>query len=534
MERSMLRCKIHRIECFDQPFIAGHTYRWSKDYYLSILNNPNVSSTFFYSRERWACIIKYISPSEITNTPLQLIPFSSTRITDIYKKFGCLDAEGVLVELVNGDGGSALRVISTREGSIPLYFSCDSAVINMSWDFREIALLKKSLILDFEYLVKSSFEPIYTNRTAFQGVCMITAGSSITLSDTDCKYNYPIATSETVQHRNTNTFDAKEELNYLLTNKISNQLCESPKLAIELSGGLDSSTVAIAARQSFCKTEISTYGIIVSDPLLADSQVNRRNCVSEFIRSQDYSIKITEYLPSYTSSANERYYLNSEAYADAFEHIWNQAALAGHNTLLNGCGGDELFPQFADEDFSLDRLRSITDKAWQSFNTLLSDRLSASGREVLESQFLSCAPTTDADTGTMLAMVRRAPLLLHLNLVPLYPLRDSKIIDFCGRLPFQLRLNKKLLEDSLRSTLKSNCFSNYPKETLMHADEMSLLQDKEALLKNHKRLKIVEIGLVDPASLRRDLEHLNKDTPRFVFDYLLNILSIEKFLEAYL
>lgn len=68
----------------------------------------------------------------------------------------------------------------------------------------------------------------------------------------------------------------------------------------------------------------------------------------------------------------------------------------------------------------------------------------------------------------------------------------------------------------------------------MHADEMSLLQDKEALLKNHKRLKIVEIGLVDPASLRRDLEHLNKDTPRFVFDYLLNILSIERFLEAYL
>ncbi|WP_420234203.1 asparagine synthase-related protein [Pseudomonas sp. ABY48] len=530
----MLKCKIHRIECFDQPFIEGHTYRWSEDYYLSILNNPAISSTLFYSRERWACIINYISPSEKTNTPLKVIPFPSTRITDIYEKFGCLDAEGVLVELVNGNGGSALRVISTREGSIPLYFSCDSAVINMSWDFKEIALFKKSLILDFEYLVKSTFEPTYTNRTAFQGVSMITAGSAVTLSDTGCKYNYPTVASETDQYRHTNLNDAKEHINYLLTKKIFNQLSGSSKLAIELSGGLDSSTVAIAARQCFCKAEICTYGIIVSDPLLADSQINRRNNVIEFISSQDYRIDITEHLPSYTSSANERYYLNAEAYADAFEHIWSQAAMAGHNTLLNGCGGDELFPQFAGEDFSLDRLRSITDKAWQSFNALLSDRLNASGREVLESQFLSCAPATGADTGTMLAMARRAPLLLHLNLVPLYPLRDSKIIDFCERLPFQLRVNKKLFEDSLRSTLKSNCFSDYPKETFMHADEISLLKDKDSLLRTYRKLKIVEIGLIDATPLRRDLEHLNKDSPRFVYDYLLNILSIERFLEAYL
>lgn len=530
----MLKCKIHRIECFDQPFIEGHTYRWSEDYYLSTLNNPHISSTLFYSRERWVCIVKYISLSENTSTPLQVIPFPSARITDIYEKFGRLNTEGALIELVHGNGGSALRVISTREGSIPLYFSCDSTIMNMSWDFKEIALKKKSLILDFEYLVKSTFEPTYTNRTAFQGVTMITAGSSVTLSDTGCKYNYAIAASEARQYHDINSNEAKEQLNYLLTKKISNQLSGTPKLAIELSGGLDSSTVAIAARQCFCKAEISTYGIIVSDPLLANSQIRRRNNVSNFINSHDYRIDITEYLPSYTSPANERYYLNSEAYADAFEHIWSQAAMTGHSALLNGCGGDELFPQFADEDFSLDRLRTITDKAWQSFNALLTDRLSASGREVLESQFLSCAPATEADTGTMLAMARRAPLLLHLNLVPLYPLRDSNIIDFCGRLPFELRLNKKLFEDSLRSTLKRSCFSDYPKETFMHADEMSLLQDKDTLLRTYRKLKIVEIGLIDPSPLRRDLEHLNKNSPRFVYDYLLNILSIERFLEAYL
>lgn len=461
--------------------------------------------------------------------------FKSANINDIYKQFGSLDTEGLLIELVNGNGGSALRVIATQEGSTPIYFSFDKAIINLSWDFKEIALSKKALTLDFEYLVKSTFEPTYTNRTAFQGVSMLTAGSSIIFSDTGCEYKYPSSSpSPETLFTDISLNEAKEEFVALLREKICRQIAGSKKIAIELSGGLDSSTVAMVAADSLSNATISTYGIIISDPLLVNSQKNRRNQIIDFTNSHDYHIQIEDHLPSLASSAYEKYYLNSEGYADAFEHIWHRAAKEEHRSILNGCGGDELFPQFANEDFSLDRLRSIDDETWQSYNTLLTDRLSARAQDVLGSHFLSCAPIATADAGVMLAMARRAPLLLTLNLIPVYPLRDSKIVNFCGQLPIQFRLNKTLLESLLCARLKNNSFSNYPKETFMHADETSLLQQKTSYLTKCENFKVVDIGLIDLKILKQDLERINTHTPRYVFDYLLNILAIERFLEAYL
>lgn len=531
----MLKCKIHRMDCFDQPFIEKHTYQWGKEYHLSILNNPHIISTLFYSRERWVCLIRYISPSERTDEPLKLLPLQPSNINDIYQQFSHLDTEGILIELVNGNGGSALRVIATSEGSTPIYFSFDKATINLSWDFKEIALAKKALTLDFEYLVKSTFEPTYTSRTAFQGVSMLTAGSSIIFSDTGRVYKYPnFSPPAEVLPIDINLDEAKEEFMALLRKKMSHQLEGSKKIALELSGGLDSSTVALGVSDTFSGATINTYGIIISDSLIVESQKQRRNQIINFTNSHDYNIKIEDYLPCLASSAHERYYLNSEAYADAFEHIWSRAANEGHWSILNGCGGDELFPQFTNEDFSSDRLRSIDDKSWQSYNRLLTDRLSARAQDVLGSHFLSCAPTTTVDAGVMLAMARRAPLLLILNLFPLYPLRDSEIINFCSQLPIQHRINKTLFEHLLSTRLKNNSFSNYPKETFMHADETSLLRQKSSYIIKCDNFKVVDIGLIDSKTLKQDLELINRQTPRYVFDYLLNILAIERFLEAYL
>ncbi|MNL26851.1 hypothetical protein D3C87_1484060 [compost metagenome] len=131
-------------------------------------------------------------------------------------------------------------------------------------------------------------------------------------------------------------------------------------------------------------------------------------------------------------------------------------------------------------------------------------------------------------------MARRAPLLLSFNLIPVYPLRDNEIINFCSALPVNLRLNKTLLTHSLNKKTQSSVFTNYPKETFMHADEISLLKQKNALISKCKNFKIVDIDLINKKTLIQDLEQLNTKTPRHIFDYLLNILAIERFLRAYL
>ncbi|MNC59805.1 hypothetical protein D3C75_1096380 [compost metagenome] len=67
----------------------------------------------------------------------------------------------------------------------------------------------------------------------------------------------------------------------------------------------------------------------------------------------------------------------------------------------------------------------------------------------------------------------------------------------------------------------------------MHADEISLLKQKKALISKCKNFKVVDIDLIKK-NLIQDLEQLNTKTPRHIFDYLLNILAIERFLRAYL
>ncbi|MGE8067532.1 asparagine synthase-related protein [Pseudomonas sp. NPDC089569] len=437
--------------------------------------------------------------------------------------------------MVTGQHGNIIRIISSNEGSIPIYFCQNKEIIHFNWDFKEITSTRQSLILDFEYLIKSTFEPTYTNRTAFQGISMLTAGASCTFSDETCNYKFPNTGKPSYQNiQNIECDEAAHIFLNLLKKKINLQLSDPNQIAIELSGGLDSSTVAIASALTHPSSKINTYGVIVSDPLLSESQQNRRNEVIKHIESDDYEIKIMDHLPSLYSPAQDRYYLNSEAYGDAFDSIWSQAAKNGHHTLFNGCGGDELFPQFLDEDFSTDRLRSVSDDSWSLYNQILMSRLTPKVQDILGSYLPLCSPKTNVDTGLMLAMARRAPLLLRFNLIPMYPLRDNKIIEFCNTLPLNLRLNKTLLTNLISNTTHSRLFSNYPKETFMHADETALLAQKKLLLNTCNKFKIIEIGLIDKKNLVRDLESINIKTPRYIFDYLLNILSIERFLKAYL
>ncbi|MNQ51676.1 Asparagine synthase [compost metagenome] len=531
----MISCKLNLKTCDGLPIFSDNTYKWIDGSHLSILDNPNITSMLFHSIERWICIVSTTPHSTKSNQHIVCKNLSHADLSKIYNEFSSIKSEGLLIEFVTGQNGNILRAIATNEGSIPIYFCNTRNTVNLNWDFREIASTKQSLILDFEYLVKSTFEPTYTHRTAFQGISMLTAGSSCTFSDECGEYKYP-KPEEPSPHKILDICpdEAAKIFSELLQKKLSSQLTKECKIAIELSGGLDSSTVAMSCAQHFTKVKLNTYGIIVSDPLLAKSQQFRRNTIIESINGNDHKINIKDHLPLISSPSKDKYYLNSEAYGSAFESIWNQAANDGQSILINGCGGDELFPQFPDEDFSTDRLRSIDDRSWLLYNQHLMNRITPRAQDVLCSHLLLRAPHKNVDTGMLLAMARRAPLLLSFNLIPVYPLRDNEIINFCSALPVNLRLNKTLFTHFLNKKTQSSVFTNYPKETFMHADEISLLKQKKALISKCKNFKVVDIDLINKKTLIQDLEQLNTKTPRHIFDYLLNILAIERFLGAYL
>lgn len=530
----MISSKIDLTICTGRPRVMGNTYCWGNAFYISHVANAHVTSKMYCYSRGWICVVTAAPSSEKPKEQAEIVEIKDDGVEDIYREVCSLvNQENIMLEMVVGEYGSIVRLLAGACGSLPVYFSMNGSTIDINWSFERLVRERTCPILDLEYLVKSTFQPLYTHRTAFSGISMLTAGSSVVLTGGGVRYAYPASVDRTTSITGSITpDDAVAEFKRLLQASIQQDVGDYRSIGLELSGGLDSSAVALGVSSSSCSA-IYSYGILISDPVSRNSQYQRRRAVIRSVHADDYFIDIRKFIPSLYSSAYEKYYLNAEAYGDAFESIWQRARKDGHSILLNGCGGDELFPQYAHEDFTSDKLRSIDVQKFTDYEKLLTQRLSVQSQEILRSAFLSVAPEQHADACTYLTMARRAPLLLKNNLIPIYPLRNESIIKFCAQLPLSLKLNKKVLELYLAKGLVTSRFTNYRKETFMHTDQVSLLRHRELYVKNCHAFKVVELGIVDLKVIKRDIEGLTLSTPRWVYDYLLNLLSIERFLRAY-
>jgi len=132
------------------------------------------------------------------------------------------------------------------------------------------------------------------------------------------------------------------------------------RIAAELSGGIDSSFVALAAFRAWQGRGIS-LGIDIGFRHQRTSQLKRRNEVLRALGCQNFLIDIREHLPAFelTEEDLESRYLLSEEYESAFRRIWQIAQEQGCDVITGGYGGDELFPSLEIEEMRQDKLRGV-------------------------------------------------------------------------------------------------------------------------------------------------------------------------------
>ena len=322
---------------------------------------------------------------------------------DSYRKFE--PYSGVAI-LVNPDARQ-VRIARTVTGTFPLFITLQGDRITASWKFEEVARAIPCLRVNVDAcrLFLDQGDAAVRDQI-LEGVSMIWPGESVMIDSTGMRFKQ----SDPVEIVLPSTFadgaKATEAFLDLISEVLAPSIERSEEPLMELSGGLDSSCVAIAA--SRIRTPLQSYGLL-HDGISGRQQKARRDEIIGLLSLVDNAY------PSYETSPfnclrevgecqNTMY---DDAYRLAFMKAIDSHPVHNIDLLISGIGGDEL---------------TMT-------NTYV--------RQDWEVESRVCQ-------SSIVAAVGRADVFMRRGIWPVHPLVHPWIVDFCRALPQAIR-SKRLL-----------------------------------------------------------------------------------------
>ena len=308
------------------------------------------------------------------------------------------------------------------------------------------------------------------------------------------RYQYPAAVEPAAPSPDPlSEAEAVEAFGTLLHGIVSARPTAGDQVAVELSGGMDSATVASALANA--------YGVVASRGILLggderDAQVKRREKIVQRLGLLDETVDIDAYLPSLDLQPGERkVYPHAELYLEAFDRLWGSARAQGRRMLFTGVGGDELFPTYRQEaTCAVDAGGALIGEARNHAVRLLTPR----AQDALGASRLFDAPASPLPVSSLLASSCQAPHLLRHGLWPVNPLSDPRLVAFCYRLAPQRRHGRATMRGFLRERLGGDVFPpDYAKETFACVLPSLISRQVKAVAAQLRECALADLGLVD-------------------------------------
>ena len=238
---------------------------------------------------------------------------------------------------------SILWIVRDRLGIKPLYYYLDTDILIFSSDLRAVCsqvhpsldLSALDLLLAHEYVPsdRTLFKSIYNLPPATQ--LILTNNKQVSIS-TYWSYPSPDVSSDPLH-----TLDSiHDRLLYSLRNELS---CDVP-VGISLSGGIDSTVLAILSRQLYPDLSLSSFTahFIDKDHSL-DSTYARKTASSLGFKHYEISLSVQDYLASWSELVSVLDEPITDSSIVPSYLVAKQASSLGIKVLLNGAGGDEVF-----------------------------------------------------------------------------------------------------------------------------------------------------------------------------------------------
>lgn len=398
--------------------------------------------------------------------------------------------------------GRRMRVRAGVFGSVPVYCHAIDDHVTISWDFADFTAIP--LAIDPEVAShRLALNTVYSARQLCVGVNLLTERASFHVEPGKASYRYPAPAADTAPSPLPVGRDALTAFSELLQHVVSVRPITAERISFELSGGMDSATVASAMAT---RHEPMTSLGIVLDGDVRLPQIQRRQLIAQRLNLSDQTVDIAAFPPSLDlrSRPDQAKDLHWEYYLEAVAALWDSALAQGRDVLFTGVGGDELFPTYVDEiEGKSGNESGYVGEARRYAEQLLTPR----ALHVVRTLRSFDAPASPVPVTSLLTHACRGPNQLRHGQWPVNPLSDPSLAAFCHCLPRDNRLERAVMRQYLQMRLGSDVFPRgYTKETFAHVLPEQISKHVQTIASQLRECALADLGLVDQ---RAALELLN-------------------------
>ncbi|TKR29509.1 hypothetical protein FCE95_15350 [Luteimonas gilva] len=449
--------------------------------------HPALETLLVRTRGQWFAIVRERSAA--------IVPIGAESRDVDAEEFGRLYRECMLWPLdyamvEAAQAGHRLKLRAGALGAAPVYCRAGEDRVVVSWDIADFA--GEPSAIDMEIASRRlALRSAYSARQLCVGTMQLTERASLYVEPGKASYRYPSPSEAPEAAPLPADRDALAEFERRLHRVASARPFASARISAELSGGMDSATVAAAL--AALHGRIASVGILL-DGDTRDAQIARRKSIVGRLGLDDATVEIAEYPPSLDLRPQPGQIAGFywEYYLEACAASWISARSRGGDALFTGIGGDELFPAYADEITQTTPERGDGAEAYAE--RLLTPRASSAARGLSGFD----APASPVPATSLLAQACRAPYALRHGLWPVNPLADPGLVAFCHRLPREHRQERELMRRYLHAHLGEGVFPRgYVKETFAHVLPALIARHAGAIAAQLRDCALADLGIVD-------------------------------------
>lgn len=450
--------------------------------------HPLLETLLVRTEDQWFATVRERLASQSSCEAISIVAVGSEAFKELYR--ACLQWPLDYIVIEGAKQGHRLKLRAGAIASAPVYCMALRDRVTVSWNFSDF--LKKILWLDMEVLSSYlALQTVYSSRQICVGVNLLTERSTLHVEPGKALYRYPSAFERAASlPRSIDDEEALAEFGNLLHRIVAMRPIAPSQTATELSGGMDSATVACAVTR--LHGSIASRGVLVEGNARA-SQIQRRQLIITKLGLIDDSVDMEAFPPSLDLQPEcarmERPY--GEYYLEAFEALWSSIQPQGRNTLFTGIGGDELF--FGADPPTRPMSRNTIEEGRRCAEKILTER-ARSGASILRAFDAPASPVTGS---ALLANVCQAPYLLQRGIWPVNPLSDPNLIALCYQLPRGSRRDREVMRSYLQSTLGDVFARNYIKETFADVLPDAISKNSIVIAEQLGTCALADFGLVD-------------------------------------
>jgi len=428
-------------------------------------------------------------------------------------------------------GGLVLE--SGISNTVPLYYSTNDRQMLFATNYIDLLPyfpqpITLNLPLTAEYLLLSGYDD---KNTLLKNVFLLTERTKLAWDGKRFNLKRPQKKKPQSENLKLTQEQALAQFEKLLNRVIAKKLKElrGVPFGVELSGGLDSSTLT-AAIINKARRPIEAFSMI-----LPEAQGR-----AQLKRLQDFSRKFlcrlnlvkTDNLYPFKNRGKKRglFYPLEEIYREALVELAKTAKKRGIKIIFTGMGGDELFrldPRENKGFYGKEELEERRQRKIPSFFTSKIKKAFLDKEYVLPERPVPVVPHSVLSAGHA-----RNNLYIKENVWPVAIFGDSSLVNFCRRLPADLRANKKLFRRYQEKHHFPNSFLTLEKKDSFHPLYELGIKEKEKLflIELFKNSQLEKLGLVDGKKLIQSYKrYIEGDGPE---EHFYGLASLEIFLRG--